>query len=150
VKIVKQKNLHPSIIKFKEFVKNNPKLIKEVRQGNATWQELYEDWYLLGEDDERWGTIGKNGTDDAKTAHSKKTAEESDGEKKTDWMSTITGMMKKMDANQLQYHVNNLSQAIGAIQGLLTQFQGSQSMPGQTNQRRDAEGPRHPFTFRQD
>ena len=53
-----EKKLHPSVLQFKEFVKNNPKIIQEVRKGKATWQELYEDWYLLGEDDSRWETIG--------------------------------------------------------------------------------------------
>ena len=53
-----QKNLHPSVIKFKEFVKNNPALIKEVRNGNSTWQEMYEDWFLLGEEDNRWEKLG--------------------------------------------------------------------------------------------
>jgi hypothetical protein len=55
-----------------------------------------------------------------------------------------------MDANQFQSHVNNLSQAIGAIQGLLGQFQGPQGGPSQSNQKRDMEGPTHPFTFRKD
>jgi hypothetical protein len=150
VKEVKQKKLHPSVIKFKEFVKNNPKLIQEVRQGRATWQELYEDWYLLGEDDERWETIGMSKKDNTGLAINKKEAEESNNDKKTDWMSAITGIMKKMDANQFQAHVNNLSQAIGAIQGLLAQFQGSQGGPSQPNQHRDMEGPAHPFTFRKD
>lgn len=51
------KKLHPSVVNFKEFVSNNPKLILEVRKGEATWQELYEDWYLLGEEDSRWEII---------------------------------------------------------------------------------------------
>jgi hypothetical protein len=132
-----QKKVHPSIMKFKEFVRNNPKMIQEVRKGNATWQELYEDWYLLGEDDSRWDSIGEE----------KSTELESTSEKKTDWMSTITGMMKKMDPNQVQHHINTLSQAIGAIQGLLTQFQGSNQPP---NQVRNLEGPKNPFSFRKD
>ena len=40
-----KKNLHPSVQKFKGFVKDHPELIQEVRKGNTTWQELYEDWY---------------------------------------------------------------------------------------------------------
>jgi hypothetical protein len=150
VKKVKQKSLHPSVIKFKEFVKNNPKIIQEVRQGRATWQELYEDWYLLGEDDERWETIGISKKAESGLALTNKEAGESNDGKKLDWMSSITGMMKKMDANQLQSHVNNLSQAIGAIQGLLAQFQGGQGVPNQPNQQREIEGPKHPFTFRKD
>lgn len=132
-----QKKLHPSVQKFKEFVKNNPKVIQEVRKGNATWQELYEDWYLLGEDDERWESVGT----------SKKDSEENSEEKKSAWMSNITGMMKKIDPAQLQYHMNNLSQAIGAIQGLLAQFQGMNNQP---NQVRKLEQPQSPFTFRKD
>lgn len=132
-----QKKVHPSIEKFKGFVRNNPKVIQEVRKGNATWQELYEDWYLLGEDDSRWDSIGKE----------KNTDVESASEKKTDWMATISGMMKKMDPNQVQHHINNLSQAIGAVQGLLTQFQGGNQPP---NQARNIEGPKSPFSFRKD
>lgn len=135
---MKQKKLHPSVVKFKEFVKNNPKIIKEVRNGNATWQELYEEWYLLGEDDERWNTIGEN----------KKSDDELSDEKKSAWMSNITGMMKKIDPAQFQYHMNNLSQAIGAIQGLLSQFQGMNNQPA--NQAREIEQPRNPFAFRKD
>jgi hypothetical protein len=130
-----QKNLHPSVIKFKEFVKNNPALIKEVRNGNSTWQEIYEDWYLLGEEDSRWETIG------IKTSPSA----EVEDEKKGDWISTILGSVQKMDPNQIQHYVNNLSQALGAIQGVLSQFQGSQ--PKQVSSKVE---PRHPFSFRKD
>lgn len=142
-----QKKLHPSVTKFKEFVRNNPKLIQEVRQGRATWQELYEDWYLLGEDDERWETIGTGKNNDTELAISQKNKDESGEGKKADFMTAITGMMKKMDVNQFQNHVNNLSQAIGAIQGLLAQFQGN---PSQPNNRGEIEGPKHPFSFRKD
>jgi hypothetical protein len=72
--------------------------------------------------------------------------ERESSDNKTDWMSTVTGMLKKMDPNQVQHHINNLSQAIGAIQGLLTQFQGSTP----PNQVRELEGPKNPFSFRKD
>jgi Putative coat protein len=130
-----QKNLHPSVIKFKEFVKNNPALIKEVRNGNATWQELYEDWYLLGEEDNRWETLG------VKTSPSTEINEE----KKGDWISTILGTVQKMDPDQIQHYVNNLSQALGAIQGVISQFQSSQ--PKQVSSKVEH---RHPFSFRKD
>jgi hypothetical protein len=132
-----QKKMHPSILKFKEFVRNNPKIIQEVRKGNSTWQELYEDWYLLGEDDTHWDSIGEE---------KGSVMERESSDNKTDWMSTVTGMLKKMDPNQVQHHINNLSQAIGAIQGLLIQFQGSNP----PNQVRELEGPKNPFSFRKD
>ncbi|MEH7177300.1 YlbD family protein [Neobacillus vireti] len=130
-----QKNLHPSVIQFKEFVKNNPSVIKEVRNGNATWQELYEDWYLLGEEDNRWETIGAK----------KVTSSESKEEKKGDWVSTILGSVQKMDPNQIQHYINNLSEALGAIQGVISQFQGNQ--PQQKTPKIEQK---HPFSFRKD
>ncbi|SDM04652.1 YlbD family protein [Bacillus sp. OK048] len=130
-----QKNLHPSVIKFKEFVKNNPALIKEVRNGNSTWQEMYEDWFLLGEEDNRWEKLG------AKTSSHVEPEEETKG----DWMSKILGSMQKMDPDQIQHYVNNLSQALGAIQGVISQFQGNQSKPVQSKIEH-----KHPFSFRKD
>ncbi|MFZ7942177.1 MULTISPECIES: YlbD family protein [Bacillaceae] len=133
-----QKKLHPSVLKFKEFVKNNPNIIKEVRNGKATWQELYEDWYLLGEEDKRWEDMGNDADS---------TQETSNGETKGDWMSNIVGMVKKMDPNQMQTHINNLSQALGAIQGVISQFQGGNPASGSI---KPQEGPQHPFSFRKD
>lgn len=135
-----QKKLHPSVLKFKEFVKNNPKIIQEVRSGNASWQELYEDWYLLGEDDKRWESIGIE-TEETKNEPN------SNSESKGDFMSNIMGMFKKMDANQMQSHLTNLSQALGAIQGLISQFQGNNPGGGAI---KPPEGPPNPFSFRQD
>ncbi|MEH7084476.1 YlbD family protein [Neobacillus drentensis] len=134
-----QKKLHPTVIQFKEFVKNNPKLVQEVRRGKATWQELYEEWYLLGEEDTRWETIGSN--------NESAEEESTESESKSDWISTIMGMVKKMDPNQMQNHINNLSQALGAVQSVLSQFQGNNPAGGPA---KPQEGPKHPFLFRKD
>ncbi|MFE8695310.1 YlbD family protein [Cytobacillus sp. FJAT-53684] len=108
-----KKNLHPSVEQFKAFVKANPKIVQEVRTGKNTWQELYEDWYLLGEEDSRWDTF--------RTGKISETAKE---EKKTDWIGNIMGSIKKMDANEMQGYVQNLSEALTAVQGVISQFQG--------------------------
>ena len=131
------KKLHPSVVNFKEFVRSNPKLILEVRKGKATWQELYEDWYLLGEEDSRWDSMNSENTIQA-------TEENSD--KKGDWVSTILGTVQKMDPEQVQHYINNLSQALGAIQGVLSQLQGS----NKANQVKPQNVQRHPFLFRKD
>ncbi|WP_042356365.1 YlbD family protein [Bacillus rubiinfantis] len=133
-----EKKLHPSVLQFKEFVKNNPRLIQEVRKGKATWQELYEDWYLLGEDDKRWETVGMA------SEHTEKT----NTEQKGDFIANIMGMVKKMDANQMQSHLNNLSQAVGALQGVLAQFQQNNNTHNRGTPQQ--KGPTNPFSFRQD
>lgn len=131
------KKLHPSVEKFKEFVKQNPQIIREVRLGNATWQDLYEDWYLLGEDDSRWDSFKENKGE-------KRTSEE----KKSDWMGNIMGTLKHMDANQMQGYINNLSQALSAVQGVISQFQGGQQSGGGSKSANPK--PNSPFAFRKD
>lgn len=134
-----QNKLHPSVIEFKEFVKNNPNLIREVRNGKTTWQELYEDWYLLGEEDKRWESVETVGKE-------KNLKTEGANEKKADWMSQILGTVQKMDPDQIQHYINNLSQALGAIQGVISQFKGNHH----PNQVKANTEHRHPFLFRKD
>lgn len=137
---MEKKELHPSIEKFKQFVKSNPKMIQKVRSEKVTWQELYEDWYLLGEEDPRWNEF-RDG--DKKEPATTTTTTES----KTDWIGQIMGAVKKMDAQQFESHINNLSQALAAIQGVVSQFQGgNQSNPIPKNEQQ----PPHPFNFRKD
>ncbi|RWR08237.1 YlbD family protein [Siminovitchia fortis] len=133
------KKLHPSVERFKSFIKEHPNLIKLVRNEEYTWQELYEDWYLLGEDDPKWTQYKKESPT--------KAPDQKNDEKK--WVQQLTGMFKKMDANQMQHHINNLSEAIGAIQGVLAQFQGN-SQNSQENIPPQNEAPRNPFSFRKD
>lgn len=131
-----KKELHPSIQKFKGFVKKNPKLIQDVRKGKYTWQELYEDWVLLGEEDPRWFEFREDGKKEAETA-----------ELKTDLIGQIVGAVKKMDADQIDHHIKNLSQALSAIQGVISQFQSSKQ--GNMTQKKE-QPPHHPFMFRKD
>jgi hypothetical protein len=132
-----QKKLHPSVIKFKDFVKQYPKISSEVKKGTVTMQELYEDWYLLGEDDSRWDQFKDN-----KELHEKANNTE---ENKSDFMTQIFDYFKTMDITQMQQHISHASQALGAVQGVLSQFQ-TPTQP--TN--RNSPGPSHPFSFRKD
>lgn len=136
-----QKPLHPSVQQFKDFVKANPEIIREVRKGKYSWQELYEDWYLLGEEDSRWQEF--KGHDKMEESVSKK-----ENSNSREWMSQIMNTVKKMDTNQLQEYISNLSQALGAIQGVISQFQGGNQVNNQ--QQNQQIPPQHPFQFRKD
>ena len=39
---------------FREFINKYPGLKNEVKNGNKTWQNIYEDWVILGENDSKW------------------------------------------------------------------------------------------------
>jgi hypothetical protein len=136
----KGKTIHPSIQQFKMFVKENPGLIKQVRSGNATWQELYEEWYLLGEEDSRWDSYREG------IEANQKQEDSEEKEKSGEWMSKIMNTVKNMDQEQIQGQIGNISQAIAAIQGVLSQFQGGQ----QSNSSSNHDAPQNPFSFRKD
>ncbi|MCA1062247.1 YlbD family protein [Rossellomorea sp. AcN35-11] len=136
------KSLHPKVKEFKEFVKKHPKIVKDVRNGGANWQDLFEDWYLLGEDDTRWSKYKDENVKDSNT--------DNQGSK-NGWMDQVGEMVKKMDANQLQQHINSLSEAVGAVQGVLSQFSSKGSTGSGTATKTDSRTkPTHPFSFRKD
>ena len=39
---------------FKEFVSRHPKVRDEVVSGKKSWQNIYEDWVIMGENSEIW------------------------------------------------------------------------------------------------
>ncbi|MBW8348660.1 YlbD family protein [Bacillus sp. IITD106] len=133
---MENKSLHPSVEEFKAFVKEHPKILQSVRKKEHSWQELYEDWFLLGADDPKWSKF-KEENNTVQAVENK--------EREKNWVNHITRMIKNMDANQVQHHINQLSQAIGAIQGVINQFQGSNPPPinpPTTNN--------NPFSFKKD
>lgn len=128
------KKLHPSIQEFKSFVKEHPVLIQEVRKGNYTWQEIYEDWFLLGEEDEKWKKF-------------KEKSSETKESNKEDFIGKIFSTFKNVDANDIQQQISNVGEAISTIQTVIHQFQSFKN-PNSTHppQRQHQQ----PFLFRKD
>ncbi len=131
------KKLHPSIEEFKKFVHKNPKILDEVRTGKVTLQEFYEDWYLLGEEDTRWDTYRNRSEEKNKESV----------EVQGDWLKSVLGPLKKMDPNQIQAQLGQLSSALGAIQGVISQLAAGADKQGRKNTPKKSN---HPFQFRKD
>lgn len=129
--------LKPQLEEFKAFVKQHPKIIQEVRAGNKKWQEFYEDWYLMGPEDDYWNQYRGQGEKQAKARDEKKSTS-----KKGDFMSQLLTSLKNVDVNQVQSHITNVSNAITSIQGVISQFQSPSAGKQQQNQQ--------PFSFRKD
>ncbi|MBM6618580.1 YlbD family protein [Bacillus suaedaesalsae] len=108
-----QKTVHPSIQKFKEFVKRHPKLANEVKSKKKTWQELFEDWYLLGEDDPIWNEY----QDDKE--------KKKESSEKNDFMSTILTAVKGIDLAQVEQHMASVGDALSTIHQIISQFKGT-------------------------
>ncbi|PLS16562.1 hypothetical protein CVD28_15880 [Bacillus sp. M6-12] len=161
-----------SVIEFKAFIKRNPELISLVRQGNYTWQSLFEEWYLRGDNDELWKDIitaddklieqGKqakrenvrkstktykhsNQSSDKKEKLSMK-KEKKEEESKSDLVASLFQVLKNMDMNQVQQHISSLNQALGAIQGVISQFQENNDDAN----KKAPERKENPFVIRKD
>ncbi|MBU8907143.1 YlbD family protein [Desertibacillus haloalkaliphilus] len=139
-----QRSLHPSVQKFKTFVKDHPLLIKEVRQKRTTWQQLYEEWMLLGDDDPQWEKYKKR--------HLKQDRSESENVESSDQatensesITQLMSLLKKVNFNDIQHHLSQFNGLISNVQTIMKQFQGSSS-----NQQSESQQGQQPFSFRKD
>lgn len=39
---------------FRVFLKKYPGIVEDVKSGNHSWQQMYENWVILGENDTLW------------------------------------------------------------------------------------------------
>lgn len=84
---------------FKEFVRNNPSLIKYVRNGSKTWQNFYELFNLYGSDSSAW----KEYLDVSTSASASQSL---------DFLSWI----KSIDIDSIQNGVNSIQRVLGVVQ----------------------------------
>jgi len=121
--------LHPTVKEFKEFVNRHPKLLKHLRKKGRPWQEYYEKWILLGEEDDYWNAFKGEDAESGK----KNTSDEEDTKKKnTELFSQLIKMAENMDMDKVQKQVHQLSDTLSTVQEAISQFQKSKgSAPNQ-------------------
>lgn len=136
--------LHPSVQKFKQFVRHHPKMIQIVRNGEKTWQQFYEEWYLLGEQDAVWNTYKENPVETKQAAVQTNAMQEE--ESKKDWMGQMLTFIKNMNVDQMQQHLANVTNVIGSVQQVVQSFKGGTSAPQQEQQ----PAQNNPFFFQKD
>lgn len=106
--------MHPKILAFKEFINEHPKLRSEIRKNGRSWQEYYEKWVLLGEDDPMWEKYRDNENED--------NSNEKSGNK-SELFGQLLKMTENIDIEKVQKNVQQLSGTIGTIQEMLTEYQ---------------------------
>lgn len=119
---MEDENLQTEIEKFKEFINRYPKLRSEIRKNGRGWQELYEQWVLLGEEDEHWQQYKE------KISEVNKNESEKDGpfsklDLKPDLVKQVLKYTESIDVNKLQSQVQQLSKTIGTVQEIVNQYQ---------------------------
>ena len=90
---------------FKEFVKRHPLLKQEVMDRRKTWQEIYEDYVLLGED----SFVEYKQEKQASTEEKTKTASLGGAE---DIVKQIMGYAKKLDPDTITKTVTSIQKVI--------------------------------------
>lgn len=100
-----------SIDKFKQFVKENPSLLKHVRNSEMTWQKFYEMFDLYGSDNEVWSDyITKEVKTVAKTTS-----------------FDLLNWLKNVDMDSFQENINSVKRVISVLQDLGTSNTASTS-----------------------
>lgn len=142
-------SLNPDVKKFKRFVKEHPRVLRDVHSEEKTLQDLFEEWMLFGEDDEIWDSYKSDEDDELKEKKDKHSKGKADNESKDDTKTEVEllNMLKKMNLNDVQHHLAQFSTVVGSVQELLGQFKQQQIQnPDQPSQ----EQPPTPFSFRED
>ena len=93
---------------FKNFIKNNPKLISYVKNNEMTWQKFYEIYDLYGEDENVWKEyLGVNNTDNiVKSGISGFSLVE------------FINWLKKVDLDGLQEGIGNVQRVLDVVSDL--------------------------------
>lgn len=149
-------NLHPTVRQFKQFVKKHPKLVKQVRDGNKTWQDIYEEWTILGEEDEIWEKYTKLEDEDEEEMADSTEEDDDDQEKNANNKSSslqaadILGLLKSVNLDDIQGHINNLSGVMKTLQGLMQSFQSNSSSNSNSDSSSNSQSSQQqPFNYRQ-
>ncbi len=114
-----EKKLHPSVIEFKHFINEHPGILKEIRKSGRSWQEYYEKWILLGEEDPYWQQFIEN--------EKKEKKESASEEKNFELFQQLIKLTENLDVNKIQHQVTNLSKTVSTIQEMIEQFQQSKN-----------------------
>ncbi len=82
---------------FKVFARSHPELLNSIKSGEASWQKLFEIYDIYGEDSKAWNTYFNRGNSN---------------------LTGITDIMKNIDMESVQKHINTAQKALGIVQEL--------------------------------
>lgn len=87
---------------FKNFIGNHPEVLKYIKSKEMTFQDFYEIYDIYGEQSDVWDKYFK-------------TSESTTDENR---LKELTGLLKNINIDSIEHHVNNAQKVIGIIQEL--------------------------------
>lgn len=145
LKLAEEKT-NDALRRFKAFLRKNPQIVAYTRKHNKKWSDVFDDWVIFGESHDIWKSYG------VATA---KTQEEEKPRSALSW-NKIIQTVDKIDTQQWQKRLNNISGALSGIQTLIGQFRQNRSANGPETDgndgrnRAETPGEHQPFFFRRD
>lgn len=117
---------------FRQFVSKHPLLREEVRNNKFTWQNVYEEWVLYGEEDESWKKyekqeqINTNTFDTSQEEPQTNNAQtQSNSTVNLDSIKSIMNYVQKINPDSLNKTLNTVQKVIQIAQT----FSGPKSIP---------------------
>ena len=109
------------VTEFKEFVREHPGLKDSVRNGNTSWQNLYEEWYLYGSDDKQWSpykndAIPVTNTTEPANEVASNSNERADQLSGAEMMTQAFEYLQKVDVDKVQKTMGTFQQFIQIFQ----------------------------------
>ena len=91
---------------FKTFVKEHPELISFIKNKEMTWQQFYEIYDIYGNDESTWDKYFSKANET--------------NQNMTNNFNSIKQMVKSIDMDSVQKHINTAQKALGVIEELTT------------------------------
>ncbi len=92
---------------FKSFVRENPSLMKFVKNGEMTWQKFYEMYDIYGTDDSVWSSYLKDTVVTGVAAGAAAS---------TLSFNDVINWVKGIDLDSVQSGINNIQRVVGMVQ----------------------------------
>lgn len=99
---------------FKDFVRRYPHVKNDVLNGKRSWQQIYEDWVILGENDAKWQPYRRENErgNTSQQGYTKKLDDLLNGEN----LKTIIGYIKKINPDTLSKTLNTIQKVLQITQ----------------------------------
>lgn len=107
------------IEEFKEFVKEHPSIKKVIDTKEKTWQNLFEEWSILGSE-KTWNNYSGDGDSEVKTPSTPKTNIPVTKEvaQLGEMLKTCVTYVKKINPDSIAKTVNNVQKLMALVAGI--------------------------------